>query len=416
MDSMSGPEGKPRLAVLTPRFPLPLNKGDRLRIFHQLEVLHRHFEVDLHCLTFRGIPASDLDAIKDRCGAITVHRLQWWKAAVRLGWSVFSRRPFQVLLFTERRLVRAIREQILHGEPDVLLAQMVRTAEYVKDLDAVPHVLDIMDTLHAGAEREAERAPWWKKPLLKEEGRRLLRYEHRMPQYFDACTIISEQDRALLPHPDKNRITVVPNGVDTHFFSPEATPPPLEGRRGVPYDVSFCGNLGYAPNVVAARFLAREVAPAFERMTGRPLQLLICGAQPTAAVKALSSQNVDVIGDVEDIRSAYLAAPIFVAPMLVNTGLQNKLLEAMALKRACVTTSRALGALGCDVGDAVATANDAETFAAQIEALTKDPERRRRMADEACQLVQSAFTWSAASVPLVDLLQNQALAMRNGRR
>ena len=412
---MSGSEQKPRLAVLTPRFPLPLNKGDRLRIFHQLEELHRHFQVDLHCLTFRRISTEDLSAIQGRCEQVTVHKLNWWKAAFRLGWSVFSRRPFQVLLFTERHLVRSIRKEILNGQPDVLLAQMVRTAEYVKDLDAVPHVLDIMDTLHAGAEREAERAPWWKKPLLREEGRRLLRYEHRMPQYFDACTIISEQDRQLLPHPDKERITVVPNGVDTDFFHPEASPPPLEGAHHRQYDVSFCGNLGYAPNVVAARFLAQDVAPVFERITGRPLVLLICGAQPAAAVKALSSDHVDVIGDVADIRSAYLAAPIFVAPMLVNTGLQNKLLEAMALERACLTTTRALGALGIDVGDAVATANDASTFAAQIADLTLDQDRRMRMGRAAIQVVQTAFTWSAASAPLVGLLHNQARSFRAGR-
>jgi glycosyltransferase involved in cell wall biosynthesis len=412
MVNMSASDRKPRLAVLTPRFPLPLNKGDRLRIFHQLEVLHQHFEVDLHCLTFRQIPSEDLKAIKGRCTKVTVHKLKWWKAAVRLGWSVFSRRPFQVLLFTERRLIRSIRQHILRGQPDVLLAQMVRTAEYVKDLDAVPHVLDIMDTLHAGAEREAERAPWWKKPLLREEGRRLLRYEHRMPQYFDACTIISEQDRQLLPHPDKTCVTVVPNGVETQFFSPKAIPPVLTGANHAHYDVSFCGNLGYAPNVVAARFLAQDVAPAFERIMGRPLRLLVCGAQPTAAVKSLSSQHVDVIGDVEDIRSAYLAAPIFAAPMLVNTGLQNKLLEAMALERACLTTSRALGALGCDVGDAVATANDADAFATQIASLSQDEERRRLMGRKAHELVQKKFTWQAASHPLVALLQNQARSIR----
>ena len=404
---MPTPEDRPRLAVLTPRFPLPLNKGDRLRIFHQLAVLNAHFEVDLHCLSFRAVSPEELTQIQGRCASVTVHRLNLVKAVVRMMWSVFSRRPFQVLLFTERRLVRRIRKEILERQPHALLAQMVRTAEYVKDLDEVPHVLDIMDTLHAGAQREADRAPWWKRPLLLEEGRRLLRYEHRMPQYFDACTTISEQDRQLLPHPDREEVLVVPNGVDTAFFSLDADPAPLTSIHAS-YDVAFCGNLGYAPNVVAARFLAQEVAPQFQKMAGRPLKLLICGAQPLASVKALATADITVMGNVEDIRAAYLAAPVFAAPMLVNTGLQNKLLEAMALARACVTTPRALAALGCETGTAVATAEDAASFAREIQALLTDSTRCTDMGQEASHIVRSNFTWTAASRHLVALLESQA--------
>ena len=409
---MSAIEQKPRLAVLTPRFPLPLNKGDRLRIFHQLAVLHHHFEVDLHCLSFRQVSAAEIESLQDRCSRVTVHRLSLLKAAFRMLWAPLSRRPFQVLLFTERVLIRRIRKAILEGQPDVLLAQMVRMAEYVKDLDAVPHVLDIMDTLHAGAEREAERAPWWKRPLRLEEGRRLLRYEHRMPQYFDACTIISEQDRQLLPHPARDEVHIVPNGVDLDFFSTSNPIPPMDIGRPRTFDVAFCGNLGCSPNVVAARFLAREVAPAFQELTGKPLNILISGAQPSAAVRSLHSTHVHIAGDVADIRSAYLAAPIFVAPMLVNTGLQNKLLEAMALDRACLTTPRALAALGCDTGSAVVTAEDASGFAKAISALLQDADERDRMATDGSRLVQENFSWSAASVTLVALLQNEALGGR----
>jgi len=409
---MSGSEPRLRLAVLTPRFPLPLNKGDRLRIFHQLAVLHERFEVDLHCLSFRSVTEGERAALRARCSHLTVHRLSPWKAAFRMVWSLFSRRPFQVLLFTERRLIRHIRYAIMDRSPNVLLAQMVRTAEYVKDLDSVPHILDIMDTLHAGAEREAERAPWWKRPLLREEGRRLLRYEHRMPHYFDACTIISEQDRQLLPHPDRADVHIVPNGVDADFFSPSSDIPLLGGTPSR-YDVSFCGNLGYAPNIVAARFLCTEVAPRFQDLTGRPLQVLVCGAQPAPAVKALAGPHVDVIGDVEDIRSAYLSAPIFIAPMLVNTGLQNKLLEAMSLERACLTTPRALAALGCDVGDAVSTAEDALTFAQGIQELLDDPEKCRTMGQAASGIVENIFTWEAASATLVALLEKHARKTTN---
>ena len=403
---MPGPEQpRPRLAVVTPRFPFPLNKGDRLRIHHQLKVLQAHFDIDLHCLTFRRIPEAELDAVRDRCQTLTLYRLHPVKALIRMGWALFSRRPFQVLLFTERRLVRRMRASILAQHPDVLLAQMVRTAEYVKDLDAVPHVLDIMDTLHAGAEREAEKAPFWKRPLLLEEGRRLLRYEHRVHHYFDACTIISRQDRDLLPHPDRHGVYIVPNGVDTDHFNPEAEVQPLDWSTP-DFDVAFCGNMGYAPNIVAARFLVDEIAPAFETRTGRPLRILLCGAQPAAAVLALRQDHVTVVADVPDIRSAYLAAPVFAAPMLVNTGLQNKLLEALALERACVTTPRALSAMDVDVQGAVRSADDADEFAAHIADLLEAPEATAAMGRTGRNVVQQHFGWKAASVTLVTLLKD----------
>lgn len=403
---MPGPEQpRPRLAVVTPRFPFPLNKGDRLRIHHQLKVLQAHFDIDLHCLTFRRIPEAELDAVRDRCQTLTLYRLHPVKALIRMGWALFSRRPFQVLLFTERRLVRRMRASILAQRPDVLLAQMVRTAEYVKDLDAVPHVLDIMDTLHAGAEREAEKAPFWKRPLLLEEGRRLLRYEHRVHHYFDACTIISRQDRDLLPHPDRHSVHIVPNGVDTDHFDPEAEVEPLDWSAPE-FDVAFCGNMGYAPNIVAARFLVDEIAPAFETRTGRPLRILLCGAQPAAAVLALRQEHVTVVADVLDIRSAYLAAPVFAAPMLVNTGLQNKLLEALALERACVTTPRALSAMDVDVQGAVRSADDADEFAAHIADLLEAPEATGAMGRTGRNVVQQHFGWKAASVTLVTLLKD----------
>jgi len=405
---MSRPDpDRPRLAVVTPRFPLPLNKGDRLRIHHQLAILHRHFEVDLHCLSFRRVEPEERAAMQDRCDHLTVYRLHWFRALIRMLWAPLSRRPFQVLLFTERKHIRTMRANILGRKPDILLAQMIRTAEYVKDFDEVPHVLDIMDTLHAGAEREAQRAPIWKRPLLLEEGRRLVRYEHRMPNYFDACTIISSQDRDLLPHPDRHSVTIVPNGVDTDFFNPESNIPELEGTDGE-FDVAFCGNLGYSPNVVAARFIVQEIAPAFKRLTGRPLRILLSGAHPAQAVLSLSGHHVHVAANVPDIRSAYLSAPLFVAPMLVNTGLQNKLLEAMALARVCITTPRTLSALGKDPGTTIVPAENPDQFARQIERWLDVPEQGRELGNQARNWVRKEFDWTSATATLVALLRKHA--------
>jgi len=200
-------------------------------------------------------------------------------------------------------------------------------------------------------------------------------------------------------------VHIVPNGVDTDHFDPEAEVEPLD-LSAPEFDVAFCGNMGYAPNIVAARFLVDEIAPAFETRTGRPLRILLCGAQPAAAVLALRQDHVTVVADVPDIRSAYLAAPVFAAPMLVNTGLQNKLLEALALERACVTTPRALSAMDVDVQGAVRSADDADEFAAHIADLLEAPEATAAMGRTGRNVVQQHFGWKAASVTLVTLLKD----------
>lgn len=406
MSTSRSDSDKPWLSVVTPRFPFPLNKGDRLRIHHQLAILKDHYRIDLHCLTFRRISEEEKQHLDDRCERLTLYPLHPLKAALRMVWGILSRRPFQVLLFTERRHVLAMRRALRQQPPDLLLAQMVRTAEYVKDFDDVPHILDIMDTLHAGAEREAKQAPWWKRRLLLEESRRLHRYEHRMPNYFDACTIISEQDRQLLPHPDRSRVYVVPNGVDTDFFDPRAPIPALTSDIDA-IDVAFCGNLGYAPNVVAARFIVRDIAPAYHALFGRPLKVAICGAQPAAAVTSLAGPNVSIHADVPDIRSAYMSAPIFLAPMLVNTGLQNKLLEALALERICITTPLALSALAPSALDTVLTASSAEEFARVIHAQQSDLKQNPSRAIRGRQFAVTEYGWARATAPLLDLLQHQ---------
>lgn len=397
----------PKLFVLAPRVPNPTEKGDKLRMRHQLEELGSHFEIHLTCLAFGRVKPQDFEAIRPLVHTLNVERLPLIRAFLRLALAPLAKRPYQVMLYTDRWVKRRIQRRIISLQPDRIYCQMIRTSEYVKDCYSAPKTLDIMDTLSVGMAREAERAAWWKRGLLRSESRRLKLYEHRMINYFESCCIISEQDRDLLPHADRLKVHVVPNGVRTDYFDRTALPAQVPR-----FDVAFCGNLQYAPNVAACQYLARDIAPAFEQLTGRSLKVLLCGASPSAAVRGLAIQKkdgapiIEVRGWVDDIRTAYLDAEIFVAPMLISTGQQNKLLEAMSLGIPCVTTPLSFNALSAAKGREILVCEDPHAFASTFEFLLNHPQDRRRIGAAGCKHVKESCSWDAASRTLVSILNS----------
>ncbi|MDP7435822.1 MAG: glycosyltransferase, partial [Flavobacteriales bacterium] len=323
--------GRMKVLVMSSRIPFPLEKGDKLRLFHQLKHLSKEHEVILCCLSSKDASLEQKEALSPWVHELHVYRLSWMRRLWRMAWAWASDKPFQVVWFTEPRVQRQIRDLSVRCAPDVIYGQLVRCAEYVKDLHEVPKVLDYMDALSAGMHRRANnetrlfmKAYQW---LLRTEGTRLARYESRVLDYFDGATIISRNDRLLIPHGDRDRIQLVPNGVDLSTFSPAESAP-----EGDPV-LLFTGNMSYAPNVDAAHHLVEHILPLVKHPHVR---VVLAGAQPKASVQALASNRVTVTGWVDDIAAEYRAATLFVAPLRIGTGLQNKVLEAMAAEVPCV--------------------------------------------------------------------------------
>ena len=161
--------------------------------------------------------------------------------------------------------------------------------------------------------------------------------------------------------------------------------------------------MSYAPNVDAARFLVKEVMPLVWEQCPYAT-VLLAGTDPRSSVRALASDRVTVSGHLPDIREAYASSQVFVAPMRIGSGLQNKLLEAMAMQRPCVTTSLANTPLGAVSGEHLLVGDDAAILAAHIVGLLKDAELRSRIADSGLRFVQQHYSWSAAVKPLEELL------------
>ena len=388
-----------KILVMSSRIPFPLEKGDKLRLFHQLKHLSEEHEVILCCLSSKDATPAQREALSPWVHELHVYRLSWMRRLWRMAWAWASDKPFQVVWFTEPRIQRQIRDLAARCAPDVIYGQLVRCAEYVKDLHEVPKVLDYMDALSAGMHRRANNETGLvMKPyqwLLRTEGTRLARYESRVFDYFDGATIISRNDRLLIPHGDRDRIELVPNGVDLSAFSPAESAP-----EGDPV-LLFTGNMSYAPNVDAAHHLVEHILPLVKHPGVR---VVLAGAQPKASVQALASDRVTVTGWVDDIAAEYRAATLFVAPLRIGTGLQNKVLEAMATEVPCVLSPHAFAPLNLPSTGHAVVCQDAAAFAEAVDDLLGASAEARDMARRAKLSIEGQFAWRTHSQTLSELL------------
>jgi len=387
-----------RLVFISSRFPYPIEKGDKLRAYYQLKDLSKDWEIHLISLSDRHVEEKDLAAIKPFCKEMHVLRISKWLGYLRVFFGLFGSRPLQTYYFTTLLHKIKVNRILKNTKPDHIFAQLIRTTEYVKNYHNCPKTLDYMDALSAGVQMRISLSPLIVRWLFTLEWRRLRHYENVIFEYFEKHIIIASQDREQLIHPKRHSIHVFPNGVNESFLNYNAS------EQIKIFDLCFVGNLSYQPNIEAVKYLVNDILPALEKR-GKKLSVLISGANPTSAVKQFQNK-VTLTGWVDDIRSSYTQSKIFVAPMFIGTGLQNKLLEAMALGLPCITTPLAHKALGCD-SDTVSIAKNADEFADEIIRLLEN-ENNQHQALRARAFIAQNFNWTIINASL-----SETMSIRN---
>jgi polysaccharide biosynthesis protein PslH len=383
-----------KIFILLSRVPYPLEKGDKLRAFNQLKYLSRNHEIHLCALNDAPLHPDAINAIKPYTKSIHILRLPVFQRYVNTVKAFFSLQPFQVGYFYNSSNQRIINNLIEEIKPDRIFCQLIRVSEYVRDIN-INKTLDYQDVFSKGMERRAQSAPILLRPFFYSEYKRLFRYENEIFDHFNHKTIISYPDREHIPHPYKEQIAVIPNGVDQHFFHP------MELNKDI--DVVFTGNMAYPPNVNSVEFLAGKIFPlVLEKIPNA--KLMIAGASPSARILAYKSPNIIITGWVDDIRSCYAQSKIFVAPMRIGTGLQNKLLEAMSMNVPCITSELANNALGAKPGEEIIIGNSPEEYAAQIINLLANPEKAKKIAGNAGNFVKTKYNWDTVNQKLETLI------------
>ena len=378
-----------KIFVLLPRIPYPLEKGDKLRAFNQIKQLAKHNEIVL-CALNDNPKVNEQDAfhaLQPYCQSINFIKISKLQILLGLIRAFFKGLPMQCGYFYNRKAAKKIDALIAKHKPDMLFGQLLRVAEYIRHKD-LPKAIDYQDIFSYGMKRRADIASFVTRPIYNMEYRRLCRYEAAIFEDFDVKTIISEPDRDLFPHERRDEILVIPNGVDHDYFKPQ--------EQEKKYDLVFTGNMSYPPNVNAVEYLAEEILPIVWK-TLPEVKMYIAGATPDPKVKKVASDHIIVSGWLDDIRDAYAQSRVFIAPMRIGTGLQNKLLEAMSMRLPAITSPLANASLSAKPDEEILVGSNTEEMAQHIITLLTDKDKADRLALAGYNFTNRVYDWGKAT-------------------
>ena len=389
-----------KLVIILSRFPYPLEKGDKLRAFNQIKELSKKYQITLIATSDKKVQKDSIEKLRKYCSTIYILHLNKISIAFNVLLQFFTNKPFQTGYFYSSKNNARIKNILNELKPDHIFCQLIRVSEFVKNYHDCPKTLDYMDALSKGIERRIEKAPFYSKWIFRTEAKRLGIYERQIFDYFENHIIISEQDRELILHPKRKSIHCIPNGVDASFFEK------IEQPRDK--DLIFVGNMSYAPNIEACNFISKEILPLLNSKSTQPYSLLISGANPHANIIRLSKENtsIEITGWVDDIRISYARGKIFVAPMMIGTGMQNKLIEAMAMGIPCITTELANNAIGGIHHKSIVVAETKQDFVLAIQKLLSDDEFYATISEGGRILVQDKFNWLATTQKLSEIFES----------
>ena len=335
-----------------------------------------------------------MSVLKSFCKDVVVSKRKSFTIATQLLRVLFSKTPFQVAYFQSRASNIEFQNYVNQIKPDAIYTHLIRTAVYASHVNAFK-VLDFMDAFSHGMSERAKGKGFLKRLFYNIESRRVARFEKLMYEQYDQTTVISDQDKVRLGF--EERIHVIPNGVDFDYFKR------LEVDQR--YDIAFIGNLGYAPNISAVNYLVKKVIPQFKKTVGRELQVLIAGARPSSKILSYQSESISVQSWVEDIRTAYSSATVFVAPIMGGMGQQNKILEAMSIGIPCITSVEVAKGMSAEHGRHLLVAESTEGYVYAIQDLLQNEAKRNYLVEQAKQLVYKNYSWVKSSQPLVELME-----------
>jgi sugar transferase (PEP-CTERM/EpsH1 system associated) len=387
---------KPRVLLLTHRVPYPPDRGDRIRAWQVLQQLAAQAEVSLAALADEPVAPATHRKLSSLCEQVSIVALPRWNKPRAAVVSLFSGDSISERVFFSAKLARTIEAWRHQRAFEGVVVYCSSMYPYVAGWCDIPRLVDLIDVDSAKWMSYADEAGLAQRWLYRREARLVGQLERRI---VDASTVAltTRREAELLQRscPDAEPL-VVSNGVDGQYF--QCQEPALAGR------IVFTGVLDYHPNVQGMLWFAEHVWPQLVRQFPE-LTLEIVGRNPAPAIRARQARGgISISANVPDVRPHLANAEIVVAPLQIARGIQNKVLEAMAMERPVVASAAVAAGLMATVGEHLLVADTAEQWIERVALLHSDALLRQRLSAAARRYVEQHHDWSSCLRPIIDRL------------
>lgn len=410
-----------KILYLAHRIPYPPNKGDKIRSFNEIKHLSQNHEVYLCCLTDNAGDLEHSDTLNSYCKTVHIVPINPKVAKLKSVLYFFSHKALSLPYFYSQKLQKMVDSLLATVAFDCIVCFSSPMAEYIfrsqRHATRNPQLATrIMDFVDVDSDKWIQYAKYEQWPLswvYRAEGKRLAEYEKKIVEQFDHSIFVSQNEVAIFNSycPQAKNITIIPNGVDYEYFAPSysssGTPDHgLSTPDGTFPMLLFTGAMNYYPNVDGVIWFCRQIFPEIRaRFPG--VTFFIVGSNPHRKVWKLQKDNgIRVTGFVQDIRPYYQAATVCVVPLRLARGVQNKVLEAMAMGKPVVTTSRATQGINVPPDQHLFVSDNARDFAAKVINLLQNERKRAELGQRNREWVKHNYQWSTHMNTLDQLISS----------
>lgn len=397
------------LLFLVHRLPFPPNKGDKVRSFHILEHLRKSHRVFVGTFVDSAEDLQHVPTLEGLSSGVCAVRLNSRAARLASLAGLITGKALSLHYYFDSTLARWVAETVAREAIDAIVVFSSSMAQYATAHPHIPMLVDFVDVDSAKWTDYAPNHRWPMSWLYALEGRRLLKYEREVAacahRSFFATAKEAELFRRLAPECGAT-VEAMNNGVDANFFAPSADRASPFAPGDTP--LVFTGAMDYWPNIDAVSWFTKDVLPRL-RERHPTLRLHIVGRSPTGAVRALAGDAVEVTGTVPDVRPFLQHAAVVVAPLRLARGIQNKILEAMAMGRPVVAAADCVEALEAQPGSELLSATEVADYVDGIDGLLQAPDRAAAIGAAGRNRVLESYAWPA-HLQALDKCLSSALA------
>jgi glycosyltransferase involved in cell wall biosynthesis len=384
-----------KLLFLSSRLPYPPIGGDRLKNYWLLKILSKHFKVHLVSITDQNVSKEFYDLINDLGISYKIFQKDKKQFYLNILKGLFiNKLPLQVNYYYFSDVQKYIDEN--YHDYDLLFATLIRTAKYVLDKQK-PKILDMADSIglnYINSSNKTTSFIW--KILYSIEGNRLIKFEKSCIKHFDKTLFFNKEEKDYFNIPYKTEW--IAHGVNENLLTYEKIDMKYKNH------IAFFGKMDYQPNIDAVLWFVENVLPYFNKT----LKFIVVGAYPAKVIQDLSKnfQNVEITGFIEDPYLILKSALCVVAPMQTGAGIQNKILECMALGTINIVSSLAAKPIGAEHNKHFLVCDDPKEMANYINKIYKNPKNFENLKIGAREFIKNNFTWGIYEKKLLDVINS----------